>query len=181
MAYRQLFLLVEGENDARFFEYVLIPLLNRDYQQVKPVQVRAWRKEKLKSFLRSVQAMGADYLLVRDLDFHPCVTAARDTFIRHHPFVDPARIQIVKVEIESWYCAGIPANDPEFGTLKIATCSETDGVNKESFDTAIGQQGRFRNPILLALLERFDLETAARRNGSFRYFLRKYLKHGVGA
>lgn len=42
-----------------------------------------------------------------------------------------------------------------------------------------GRTGTLRIPILLALLERFDVETAARRNGSFRYFLAKFLGGGT--
>jgi hypothetical protein len=181
MAYRQLFLLVEGEDDARFFEHVVIPLLLRDYQRVEPVQIRAWPKEKLKKFLHSVEAMDAEYLLVGDLDFHPCVTAAKEVVVKRQPFVEPARVQIVKAEIESWYCAGIPDRDAELGSLRIATCTDTSEVTKEAFNAAIGQKAPFRIPFLISLLERFDLETAARRNASFRYFARKHLNLPAGA
>ena len=183
MAYRRLFLLVEGEDDARFFKHVVIPLLlrDRDYQQVEPIQFRAWSKEKLKKFLHSIEAMGAEYLLVGDLDLHPCVTAAKEVVARRHPFVEPARVQIVKAEIESWYCAGIPDRDPELGSLKIATCSDTSEVTKEAFYASLGPKAPFRIPFLVSLLERFDLETAVRRNASFRYFVRKYLNLPAGA
>ena len=119
--------------------------------------------------------MGADYVLVGDLDRHACASAAKEALLRRYPFLDPGRIQIVKAEIESWYCAGIRPEDPELGSLGIATCFETAEVTKEVFDAAIGQERSFRIPTLVAVLERFDLERAIRRNGSLQYFAKKFL------
>jgi hypothetical protein len=48
-------------------------------------------------------------------------------------------------------------------------------VTKEVFDAAIGQERSFRIPTLVAVLERFDLERAIRRNGSLQYFVKKFL------
>lgn len=107
MAYRRLFLFVEGADDERFFGAVLFPLFRKRYEEVRVVQVSQMTKKKVSDWLRSVERMRADYLFVRDLDRHPCATAAKDALRDVHPRLDPARIQVVKVEIESWYCAGI--------------------------------------------------------------------------
>lgn len=175
MSYRRLFILVEGEDDARLFEKVFIPLLKKVYQDVTPIRFRGWTGMEIRNLLRSIQAMGADYILVGDLDRHACASAAKEALLRRYPFLDSGRIQIVKAEIESWYCAGIGPEDPELGSLGIATCSETAEVTKEVFDTAIGKGRSFRIPTLVAVLERFDLERAIRRNGSLQYFAKKFL------
>lgn len=175
MSYRRLFILVEGEDDARFFKKILFPLFKKIYQDVTPIQFRGWTGTEIRNLLRSVQAMDADYILVGDLDRHACASAAKEALLRRYPFVDPGRIQIVKAEIESWYCAGIGPDAPELGSLGIATCSETAEVTKEVFDAAIGQERSFRIPTLVAVLERFDLERAIRRNGSLQYFVKKFL------
>ena len=118
--------------------------------------------------------MQADYVFVRDLDRHPCATAARDRVLEVFPQVDPARLQIVKTEIESWYCAGI-AEDHPWGSLDIARRSDTSTVTKEEFDTAVARKGGLRLPAILALLESFDRDLAARRNESFHRFLRRFV------
>lgn len=179
MAYKRLFVFVEGDDDERFLDRVGGPFWKRTYDYPKIVKFSQMKKQKIEGFLQSVEAMGADYLWIEDLDRHPCASSAKESLLRRRPFLDPARVQIVKAEIESWYCAGIPENDPDYGALRIATCAETAEVTKEAFNNAIGQTGTYRIPVLLALLERFDVETAARRNGSFRYFLAKFLGGGT--
>jgi hypothetical protein len=173
MPYRRLFLFLEGDDDERFFRAVLIPLLRRRYEDIRPVQVSQLTKEKIANWLRSVEGMRADYLYVRDLDRHPCVTAAKDALREAHPRLAPDRIQIVKAEIESWYCAGIGPG--RLAGSEIATCLETESVTKERFEAVIPGGRVNRIPSLAEILEGFDLEAAARRNSSLRRFLRKHL------
>lgn len=179
MPYRRLFLFVEGDDDERFLRQVGLPAWERAYDDVRFVKFSQQKKQKVEGYLRSVKAMGADYVWIQDLDRNPCASSAKELLLRRQSSLDPARVQIVKAEIESWYCAGIPGDDPDYGTLRIATCAETGEVTKEVFDDAIGRTGTLRIPILLSLLERFDVETATRRNGSFRYFLAKFLGGGT--
>jgi hypothetical protein len=102
------------------------------------------------------------------------VSKAKDDVRLHFPQAEPERIQVVKSEIESWYCAGIPEGDADLGALGISSCLETAEITKEVFREALDWGGIPSLPALLALLERFDRERAARRNASFRYFLRKF-------
>lgn len=173
MPYRCLFLFLEGDDDERFFQMVLFPSLKERYGDVRSVQVSQLRKEKIAGWLRSVQGMGADYLYIRDLDRYPCVTAAKDALREAHPRLAPDRIQIVKAEIESWYCAGIGPGRLE--ELEVATCLETEGITKEKLEAAIPGGRVNRIPTLVEILEGYDLGAAARRNASLRYFLRKHL------
>lgn len=174
MAYRQLFLFVEGADDERFFK-ALSPLFMPAYDHIAFVQTSQMRKDKLAAFVRSVNSMTADYLVVRDLDRNPCVTAAKSAITAGYPSIDPARVQIVRAEIESWYCAGVKEDDAEFGSLPVAICRDTSEVTKEDLNAALGGGLELRIPAMIAMLERFDPATAARRNASFRYFLRKHL------
>jgi hypothetical protein len=174
MTFRRLFLFVEGDDDERFFRSVLLPRLRRGYQDVQFVQFSRLKKEKVQGFFRSVAGMRADYILVRDLDRHPCATAAKRQVKEAFPQVDPDRVQIVKAEIESWYCAGIPG-DHAWGSFAIARCPDTSSVTKEIFEAALLQKDEPKLPAMLAILESFDLDVAARRNESFRRFLAKFV------
>ncbi len=152
MPYRRLFLFVEGDDDELFFRSVILPLWARSYDDVQFVPFSGLKREKVRAFLRSVRAMEADYLWVRDLDQYPCVTAAKQAVQQIYSQIDPARIQVVKVEIESWYCAGIRAHDTELGALDIATCPDTQTVTKEAFELAVSQRRVPRVPALRAIL-----------------------------
>ena len=173
--YKQLFILVEGGDDVRFFGAVAKPLFEKYYDEVRILAVSNWSHEEVRRLLFSISAMKSDYLIVRDIDTHPCVTAAKDTLRKPYPRLNPERIQIVRTEIESWYCAGISPQDAEFGALKVVTCDDTGAVTKESFDADLSERRLRRAPAMAAMLDRFDLATAARRNRSFRYFLQKHL------
>ncbi len=174
MGYRRLFLFLEGDDDERFFQAVLVPRLLGRYDDVRPVQVSQLTKKKVSDWLRSVQSMGADYLYVRDLDRHPCATAAKAAFQEAQPLLDPARILVVKAEIESWYSAGIGPG--RLAGLDVATCPMTESITKERFEAALPGGRANRIPVLLEILERYDVERAVDRNSSLRYFL---LRHGV--
>jgi hypothetical protein len=112
MTFRRLFLFVEGDDDERFFRSVLLPSLQSAYQDVQFVQFTRLKKEKVQGFLRSIAGMKADYIFVHDMDQLPCATAAREKLLKIFPQVDADRLQVVKAEIESWYCAGLPEGDP---------------------------------------------------------------------
>ena len=174
MPYRQLFLFVEGDDDERFFRLVLEPLLRARWDQIHYVQFSQKRAKKVRAYLQSIERIeGASYLYVRDQDRLPCVTAAKEEVLWAYAHIDPQRIQIVQSEIESWYCAGIREDHPELGTRTVATCADTREVTKEQFEQEIlGKRGP-RAAEMMAVLESFDLDRAARRNGSLRYFLEK--------
>ncbi|HEX6903249.1 MAG TPA: hypothetical protein VF789_26265 [Thermoanaerobaculia bacterium] len=174
MSYRRLFLLVEGDDDERFFRSVVLPLLSSAYHDIQVVRISTLKKEKVNGLLRSIAGMKADYILVHDLDQHPCATAAKDSLLKSFPPASPDRIQIVKGEIESWYCAGIPEDHP-WRSLPIGRCPDTRVVTKEAFAAATLHPGQPRLPAMLDLLKSFDLQVAIRRNESFQRFLRKFI------
>lgn len=175
MAYRQFYLFVEGDDDERFFTRIFVPKLQSVYQYVKPVQYAKLKRTKIDGLLASVTAMGADYLFVGDLDRLPCATAKKGHLLKGHPRLDPERILVIKMEIESWYCAGVGEEHPRFGKLDLARCADTATITKEGFDRVLPR----RLEAMLELLEAFDPATAARRNASFCYFARKYLALAV--
>lgn len=139
MTFRRLFLFVEGDDDERFFRSVLLPFLQSAYQDIQFVQFSQRKKEKIAGYLRSTAAMKADYIFVRDLDQLPCATAARDKLLAVFPQVSADRVQIVKAEIESWYCAGLPEGHP-WESLAARSHVDTSTVTKEAFEAAILRQ-----------------------------------------
>jgi hypothetical protein len=118
--------------------------------------------------------MKADYIFVHDMDQLPCTTAARERLLKIFPQVDADRIQVVKAEIESWYCAGLPEGHP-WRFLAPRPHFDTSTITKEAFEAAILRKGAPRVATMLEILESFDREEAVRRNESFRRFVRKFI------
>jgi len=174
MTFRRLFLFVEGDDDERFFRSVLLPTFQSTYQDIQFVQFTRLKKEKVRGFLQSIAGMRADYIFVHDLDQLPCATAARDKLLKVFPQVSGDRVQIVKAEIESWYCAGLPEGHP-WESLASQPHLDTSTVTKEAFEAAALRIGAPRVATMLEILESFDREAAERRNESFRRFVRKFI------
>lgn len=188
LAYRMLYILLEGDDDERFFEEVLKPIYAEKYDHVLLWKYSQKKKERINHFLNSVKAMQAagtaDTLLVADLDQSPCVTHRKKRILFTFRAMEgnigavaslrfPTEVLIVCKEIESWYLAGL--SDTSCKRIGIsASFSNTDQITKEQFDSL--NPGRFKTRIqfMEAILQSFDLETARSRNRSFQYFMRKY-------
>ena len=171
LAYRTLYILVEGGDDARFFERVVRPMFENEFGHVQLWQYSQQEKEKVNTFLDSIRAMQAagiaDLIIVADLDESPCVTDRKERILSSFRSLSAGqspgqpsgpysstRILIVCREIDSWYLAGL--NDEECMRMRIpATLDSTDHISKEQF--------------LSLMPDRFDSKadrTFARRSGS---------------
>ena len=190
MTYRTLYILVEGGDDARFFERVVRPMFEDEFGHVQLWQYSQQEKEKVNKFLDSIRAMQgggiADLIIVADLDESPCVTDRKETIPSGFrslsagqspgqptgPF-SSTRILIVCREIESWYLAGL--NDEECKRLGLTTTLDnTDRISKEQFLDLMPDRFDSKSEFMLEILRVFDHETARSKNSSFRYFMQKY-------
>ena len=170
--YRRLWLLVEGNDDERFANAVLAPEFRRAYDDV-----RIWRYSqapirKRANLLRSIRAMGADYILLCDIDELPCVTSKKESMKSGLPALSDDRIAVVVKEIESWYLAGL--DERNFQALGIANANRPDEVVKEKFDVLVGGKANHTD-MMVEILKRYDISQARRRSPSFGYFARKHL------
>ena len=188
MAYRILYVLLEGDDDVRFFEEVIKPICAEQYDHVHLWSYSQQKKEKVNDFLNSIRAMQtdglADSLLVADLDQSPCVTHRKMRILSTFrtlernvgavaSFHSPTEVLIVCKEIESWYLAGL--SDAGCKRIGISTSfSDTDHITKEQFDEIMPSGFKTRIAFMEAILQSFDLETARAKNRSFQYFMRKY-------
>ena len=190
MTYRTLYILVEGGDDARFFDRVVRPMFEDEFGHVQLWQYSQQEKEKVNKFLDSIRAMQgggiADLIIVADLDESPCVTDRKERIPSGFrslsagqspgqptgPF-SSTRILIVCREIESWYLAGL--NDEECKRLGLTTTIDnTDRISKEQFLDLMPDRFDSKSEFMLEILRVFDHETARSKNSSFRYFMQKY-------
>ena len=169
--YRQLWLLVEGNDDARFADAILAPEFMRAYDDVRIWRYSQVTIRKRANFLRSIDRMGADYILLCDLDEFPCVTSKKESMKSRLPIPDD-RIAVVVKEIESWYLAGLDEEGCQ--ALDISPVRRPDEVVKEAFDNLVGGKANHTD-MMVEILKRYDISQARRRSPSFGYFARKRL------
>jgi hypothetical protein len=174
MAYRLLFLFVEGNDDQLFFEKVVLPPLENQGYHVQIYQYARETRHKVNDFIRSINAMPmADYLFFADYDERaPCISARVATLIQTYASLERAKVRIVVRELEGWYLAGI--DDEVSRGLKIQVFSDTDELTKEKFDVLSPRKFQTnRIDFMQELLKHFDFAIARRKNGSFEYFAEK--------
>lgn len=176
MSYQRLFIWVEGPDDVRFFNEVIKPIFDERYDWV---EVRAYAKEGsdyVIKFLKSIQAMQADYILVADINSAPCISKRKQKLHKIFKNVDEDRILVIVQEIESWYLAGLDEANSE--KLRLPIFKTTNSFTKEQFNGLIPEKFDSRIDFMLEILKHFSLETAKRKNDSLRYFIEKYQKEG---
>ncbi len=175
---RKLFVWVEGGSDARFFEAVLKPLLEKKYNRVEVRTYATIKKIKVINLLKGIRAAGLDYILVADIDREPSV-AAKKAFIKERfRNVDEERIQIVIQEIESWYLAGLDAVSSSL--LGLPNFETTDLITKEDFIDLIPERFDSRIDFMMEILKHYSTQVAVGKNRSFCYFTARH-RLGPGA
>lgn len=83
MAYKRLFILLEGDDDERFFEKILKPFFQKRYSWEKPLKYSRRKKEKIVNYVNSINSMKADYIFASDRNDAPCVTAKKEKITRN--------------------------------------------------------------------------------------------------
>ncbi|MCI0470489.1 MAG: DUF4276 family protein [Candidatus Aminicenantes bacterium] len=175
MGNKGLFILVEGDDDERFFNRVVNPQFTGKYDWVKPYKYAQVKPENIRKFIHSISAMQADYIIVADSNDSPCITARKEKLLNgKFKEIDRNRIQLVIREIEGWYLAGLNDKARKEVGIKNKTDLNTDNLTKEDFNR-LKPQTYSRIDFMQEILKRFDISTARENNRSFDYFCNKYL------
>ena len=169
---KRLYILVEGEDDVRFFGRVMKPLFIPNYDSVEILPYASIKRVKVSSFIKSVGQMKNDYILVADIDQERSVRDKKQLLYHWYPDVSGSNIVVVVMEIESWYYAGLPENALQrFGLPSLAS---TDDLTKEGFNALIPPSFDSRIDFMFEILKSFSPATAVRHNQSFRFFFDRY-------
>ncbi len=172
--FKHLYFLVEGNDDERFFKNVIKPLLINKYEQIKIWQHAQKSTETQKRFLKSLEAMGADYIYVVDIDNLASVNEKKNKITTRLEELNPGKILVVIKEIEGWYLAGIDKK----GSAKIGLkyISETNELYKEDFNQLMPKHFDSRIDFMQELIKSFSIETGKAKNDSLNYFFRKFIE-----
>lgn len=174
MADRDLYILLEGNDDERFFRGIVLPRLVQNGRSARIWKYAREKHRRTEYFIRAVRSSGADFVLVRDIDTARTISGKKRevrAWFRHA--IPRSNIAIVVIEIESWYLAGVPdAALAGFGISEVL--QTTDHVTKEDFNLMV-PQGRSHIQFMQEIIPLFDIGTARRRNRSFDYFMQHWV------
>jgi len=169
---KRLFILVEGEDDVRFFGRIVKPLFAGRYDSVEIVPYASIKREKVNRFLKSIRLMKNHYIFVSDIDSEYSVRDKKQILYYRYSEVDGKDIVVVIREIESWYLAGLPAGVGH--RLGVAGYAATDEITKEDFNAMIPRKFSSRIDFMFEILKYFSLADAAAKNRSFSFFVHHY-------
>lgn len=175
MQFRQLYIFVEGSYDKRFFEKIIAPLFEKHFDYIKVVEYAQHKKE-TKKYLGTIDTMQANYLYVTDNDLTPCITERKRKEKRKIATLEEDKILVVVEEIESWYIAGIDKKSAE--KMKVSLPDSTEKITKEKFRALKPKRFQTQLDFMLYLLNNYSIESAKKRNKSFKYFFEKYIEQG---
>lgn len=168
-----MYVLLEGNDDERFFNGVLRSLLVKKYGKVEIIQYARDPPKTTKKFLRSFRAMGDEYILVKDINDAPCITVSKRKAANKYQS-DSDNIIVVVKEIESWYMCGL--DDKCCKKLRIEReIGNTNLFRKEHFEKMV-PAGISRIEFMQQILERYDVEIGKQKNKSLHYFVKKWLE-----
>lgn len=169
--YRLLFFLVEGVDDERFVQRVLQQAFRRQGYSIKIVPYAQKSHKQVNRLITSIRAMGADYILLADLNSANCVTQRKEKVKQKLSFCADDCIRIVIQEIESWYLAGL--DERQCRKLKIPVHENTNDITKEQFNK-LRPAKMIRLDFMIEVLKYFSVDTAVSQNASFAYFAQKH-------
>ena len=175
MPNKGLFILVEGSDDERLIRHIYQTSLRDRYQWIKFYQYSQRKPKQIRAFIRSIRSLNADYLFFSDIDLEPCITSKKEKLAKKYQGLNPQRTQIVVIEIESWYMAGIDYSSSEKLNLSKLP-DQTNKLTKEKFDDLIPKRFDSRIDFMKEILKYFSFDRAKDANASFNYFSNRYGK-----
>jgi hypothetical protein len=169
---KRLYILVEGEDDVRFFGRIIKPLVTSRYDSVELLPYASIRRAKVNNFIRGMAEMKNDYIFVADIDTERSVRDKKQLLYHWYSNISGGNIVIVIMEIESWYYAGLP--DEALQKFGLPSLPSTDKLTKEDFNALIPPAFDSRIDFMFEILKSFSPATAARHNQSFKFFFDRY-------
>jgi hypothetical protein len=169
---KRIFILVEGEDDVRFFGRIIKPLFASRYDSVEIFPYASIKREKVNNFLKSVRIMKNDYIFVADIDRERSVKNKKQILYYHFSNIERGSIVVVIKEIESWYYAGLTNESAR--SLDVPVLAVTDDLTKEDFNNLIPRKFDSRIDFMFEILKYFSADAARLKNHSFGYFIQRY-------
>ncbi len=80
MEYRQLFILVEGDDDVRFVEKIVKPFFEKKYNAVFVRPYAQMKKKSVNNIIKSIKDLRNEYLFLADMDQKNCISEKKSFY-----------------------------------------------------------------------------------------------------
>lgn len=170
-----IYILLEGSDDERFFDNILADAFKEKYNKIKTYRYAQEKPQAVKDLIRLLNDTDHDYIMLADFDANDsCFENVKKRIKDKFQPVRDDRIAIVKLEIESWFLAGV--DQKRCRELSITYHSNTESVSKEEFN-ALMRTAKFdsKADFMIALMKEFDVRVAKNQNRSFRHMWDKFV------
>jgi len=166
---------LEGHDDREFFESVLRAELAKKYGTIETYLYAQLGSRDLRGMVETWSKPGRDYIVFADFDVgSTCYGVKKDALRKRIPNARGDRIAVVKIEIESWYLAGM--GQDECRQLQIPYRTNTESTSKEDFERMRERsKSGSRRVFMKRMLGMFDVNTAKKHNASFEYVWDKFV------
>ncbi|MGA2385966.1 MAG: hypothetical protein ABSG33_05495 [Candidatus Bathyarchaeia archaeon] len=165
------YILLEGDNDIRFYSSILYPLLSMKYRIIHPWRYQKVKKEITSKFIDTAHSEGT-CLFLHDFDNVRCFREAKSVLRKTWIQLLDEEIHVVVIEIESWYLAGLsPRSAAKIG-ISEEDFPQTNDVTKGVF-LSLKPTNMTETEYYQLFLLHFDLVKARQRNRSLDRFLRQ--------
>ncbi|WP_456328300.1 hypothetical protein [Archaeoglobus sp.] len=177
-----IYFFVEGDDDRRFIERIVKPLVtDKGYVVYDPYKYAQEKPENVKDCYRNMKKF-CKVCFLADFNNSPCITARKKRINKKYS-VDFEDIVVVKPEIEAWYLAGVTDSIIRSTSIpksvrkrfkKLGLPNDCENITKEDFNRYI-PKGIERSAFMSLILDYYDLKIAVTKNKSLNRFITKVL------
>ena len=170
-----LYIFVEGPDDKRFFEKIIIPILENRYLEIKIIEYAGWSPDEISPFMRSMNKNPdwATYIFVHDFDVDSCITKKKANLCETYFPLKEEYLYIVVTMIESWYLSGTSNYVLRKNRIRTSVEEIPSNANKEYFERLISSGSNDRVKVMTNILDNFSIDVAVVKNKSFKYMIKK--------
>lgn len=172
MTSNDLTILVEGDADRRFADAIIKSRLKYKYSKITIIEYAQEQPKKISRIIQSARESNDAYIFIADLNSEKCIGIRKNKLEKKYKHLEKDKIIIVIREIEGWYLAGLIDEDMKKFGIKIY--KTTNEIIKEEFEKNIPKKFTSKRDYLIEILKKYSMPQAAKRNSSFKYFLKKY-------
>jgi hypothetical protein len=169
----RLWVLIEGEQDERFFKKILHKQFRKKYKYVHYWPYAEEKPELFEGMISSCIDENIDYIITGDCDSDDPNTHVDKLYERSNKIVNKSNIFIIIKEIESWYLSGLSEDKIKLMEFK-ESFDNTNDLTKQDFENMKPKKYKSFYYYITTILSYFDHNIAINKNNSFKQFIEKY-------
>lgn len=164
------FILIEGDEDERFFKKIIEPILKKKYFNIVYYQYSHETNLNFQNMIKTCIKNHFDHYLFGDINTCSIICERKEQlYIKSDHNIDFTKTIIIIKEIESWYLAGLSDKDLNDFNIK-EEINNTDDMTKEKFINLKPINLPSAILFMQIILNKYNINIAIKKNKSFNFF-----------